>query len=184
MYMDALIGLHTRLERGGLTKANLTNEVMNITQKITEKADNIEKHVKKSTEEIQKKDNKIRDLQKYNSTLFTKLTQMKNERNSLQQTLNEVFGENAFPGSKSQASSGDRQALQSVLGIIFSQLSTPTRKCASTVSSPLTPTRLFSPASSSNEPEHTEPGPSKTPPDSQKDVFGDQEIKNKRKNRQ
>lgn len=81
MYMDALIGLHTRLERGGLTKANLTNEVMNITQKITEKADNIEKHVKKSTEEIQKKDNKIRDPQKYKSTLSTKLTQMKMKKN-------------------------------------------------------------------------------------------------------
>ena len=34
-------------------------------------------------------------------------------------------------------------------------------------------TRLFSPASSSKTPEHTEPEPAKTPPDSQEDDFGD-----------
>lgn len=214
--------------------------------KKSQKADNIEKHINKSAEEVQKKENKIRELQKYNSTLSTKLSQMKSERNSLQQTLNEVFGDGAFPESTSQASSQDAQTPQSTPaplstpsrkgsstlsspqassqdiqtpestpGIMPSPLSTPSRKCSSTLSSPqassqdiqtpkstpgimpsplstpnrkcstlsstITPTRLFSPESSCKTPVHPEPEPSKTPPGSQEDVFGDLEIKKLKK---
>ena len=167
LYMDAIIGLHTRHERGGLTKANLTTEIVNMTQKICEKTENVEKHIKKSAEEIKKKDNKIKELQKYNSTLSTKLTQMKNERNSLQQTLDEAFGETSFPDSGSQVSSVDNKSS----GV------TETQGSASDASLPLSPPSLFSAASSCKTPESTEPGPSKCSDDSQEDIFEDPKSK-------
>ena len=92
--MDALIGLHTRHERG-LTKANLTNEVLIITQKkISEKADNVKDMSRNLQKKFKKGRTKLENLEiQFN---FTKLTQMKNERNSLQQTLKKVLGGSTF----------------------------------------------------------------------------------------
>ena len=119
-----------------MKEEDLTTEIVSITQKICEKTENIEKHIKKYAEEIKMKENKIKEVQKYNSTLSTYLTQMKNERNLLQQTLNEAFGETSFPDSGSQVPSVDSKSSS---GVTSSQLLIPTQGSASAVSLPLSP---------------------------------------------
>ncbi|OWF44389.1 hypothetical protein KP79_PYT22809 [Mizuhopecten yessoensis] len=97
--LNAMVSIHTKFEKGLIPKSELTNQVLEINMQMNQE---LNKFGSSFDDMIKQKDNKIKELVKYNSQMSTKITKLKRQNedlkkqveqlNTSQDTLSELLG--------------------------------------------------------------------------------------------